>query len=46
MSELVDGMGAGGYGRAIKDAETNLDWIATDPEVVAEYQRDPLCRCV
>lgn len=43
VSELVDGMGAGGYGRAIKDAETNLDWIATDPEVVAEYQRDPLC---
>ena len=31
VSELVDGMGAGGYGRA------------TDPEVVAEYQRDPLC---
>ena len=43
VSELVDGMGAGGYGRAIKDAETDLDWIATDPEVVAEYQRDPLC---
>lgn len=43
VSELVDGMGAGGYGRSIKDAETNLDWIATDPEVVAEYQRDPLC---
>ncbi len=43
MSELVDGMGAGGYGRAIKDAKTDLDWLATDPEVVAEYQRDPLC---
>lgn len=43
VSELVDGMGAGGYGRAIKDTETDLDWIATDPEVVAEYQRDPLC---
>ncbi len=43
VCELVDGMGAGGYGRAIKDAETDLDWIATDPEVVAEYQRDPLC---
>ena len=44
VSELVDGMGAGGYGRAIKDAETDLDWIATDPEVVAEYQRDPSVR--
>ena len=32
-----------GYGRAIKDAKTDVDWLATDPEVVAEYQRDPLC---
>lgn len=43
VSELVDGMGAGSYGRAIKDARTDVDWIATDPEVVDEYRRDPLC---
>lgn len=43
VSDLVDSMAAGGYGRSIEDAETELDWLATDPEVVAEYQRDPLC---
>ncbi len=43
VSELVDGMGAGGYGRAFRGAGTELDWLATDPEVVAEYRRDPLC---
>lgn len=43
ISGLVDGMGAGAYGKAIKGARTDVDWIATDPEVVDEYQRDPLC---
>lgn len=43
VSELVDGLGAGGYANAIPDALTDVDWIATDPEVVAEYRRDPLC---
>lgn len=43
VSKLVDGMGAGAYGKAIKGAKTDVDWLATDPEVVAEYQRDPLC---
>ncbi len=43
VSALVDGLGAGAYGKAIKDAKTDVDWLATDPEVVAEYQRDPLC---
>ena len=28
------------HGKAIKDAKTDVDWLATDPEVVAEYQRD------
>lgn len=43
VSKLVDDMGAGSYGKAIKDAKTDVDWLATEPEVVAEYQRDPLC---
>lgn len=43
VSELVDGMGAGAYGKAIEGARTDVDWIATDPEVVDEYRRDPLC---
>ena len=43
VSRLVHAMGAGGYARAIKGAKTDVDWIATDPEVVAAYQADPLC---
>ncbi|WP_102337598.1 alpha/beta fold hydrolase [Collinsella provencensis] len=43
VSTLVDGLGAGAYGKQIEDAQTEVDWISTDPEVVAEYQRDPLC---
>lgn len=42
-STLAHSMGAGGFSKAIKDAKTDVDWISTDPEVVAEYQRDPLC---
>lgn len=43
VSGLVDSMGTGAYGKAIKDARTNVDWISTDPEVVDEYVADPLC---
>lgn len=43
VSALVDGLGAGAYGKQIENAQTDLDWLATDPEVVAEYQRDPFC---
>ena len=43
VSRFVDSLGAGAYGRAIKDARTDVDWICTDPEVVDEYIADPLC---
>lgn len=43
VSRLVDSMGAGAYGRAIKGARTSVDWIATDPQVMDEYIADPLC---
>lgn len=42
-SAFADSLGAGGYGKQIKDARTDLDWLATDPEVVDEYIADPLC---
>lgn len=42
-SAFADSLGAGGYGKQIKDARTNLDWLATDPEVVDEYIADPQC---
>lgn len=43
VSRFVDSLGAGAYGRAIKDARTDVDWISSDPDVVDEYIADPLC---
>ena len=42
-SKLIDNMGAGAYGKQIKDARTNLDWLSTDPAVVDAYIADPQC---
>lgn len=42
-SKLIDSMGAGGFGKAIEDARTPLDWISVDPAVVDAYIDDPLC---
>lgn len=39
VSRFVDSLGAGAYGRAIKDARTDVDWISSDPDVVDEYIR-------
>ncbi len=43
VSRFVDSLGAGAYGRAIRDARTDVDWISSDPDVVDEYIADPLC---
>lgn len=42
-SSLIDGMGAGGYGKKIENARTPLDWLSTDNSVVDAYIDDPLC---
>ena len=42
-SALIDGMGAGAYGKRIPDARTPFDWICTDPAVVDAYIADPWC---
>ncbi len=42
-SALVDSMGAGGYGKAIPNARTNLDWLSHNRRNVDEYIADPSC---
>lgn len=42
-SSLIDGMGAGGYGKQIENARTQLDWLSTDDSVVDAYIADERC---
>ena len=42
-SALVDSMGAGGYGKAIPNARTNLDWLSHNRKNVDDYIADPSC---
>ena len=42
-SPLIDGMGAGGYGKQIANARTHLDWLSTDDAVVDAYMADDRC---
>ena len=41
-SGLVHALGDGAYSK-IEGARTPLDWLATDPDVVDDFIRDPLC---
>ena len=42
-SALIDGLGAGAYGKRIPDARTPFDWLSTDPAVVDAYLADERC---
>jgi alpha-beta hydrolase superfamily lysophospholipase len=39
----MGGMGAGGYGKQIKNARTQLDWLSTNKDVVDAYIADERC---
>ncbi|MBR0555060.1 alpha/beta hydrolase [Ciceribacter sp. L1K23] len=34
----------GAWGKSIEDRSTEFDWLSRDPDVVARYAADPLCR--
>lgn len=42
-SKFLDGMGAGGYGKRIAGAKTDLDWLNTSDKAVKAYADDPAC---
>lgn len=42
-SELIDGMVLGGFAKAVKNAETPLDWLSTSRANRKAYAEDPLC---
>lgn len=40
---LMNKLTFGNYNKGIEDAETESDWLSTDPEVVRDYLADPYC---
>lgn len=43
VSGLLNSMGVGAYAKAIKNAETPLDWLSYNKDNVKRYAADPLC---
>lgn len=43
ISKKVYQMANGSFSKAVPNARTPVDWLSKDPEVCANYLRDPLC---
>ena len=43
FSRTVDSMVTGPFAKAVKNAQTPLDWLSVNPENVRHYIADPLC---
>ena len=43
FSKTVDSMVTGPFAKAVKNAQTPLDWLSVNPENVRRYIADPLC---
>ena len=43
ISDMLFNLADGAYGKAIKGARTELDWLSTNPMVVDAYLADPAC---
>ena len=43
VSDMLFSLADGAYGKAIKGARTELDWLSTNPMVVDAYLADPAC---
>lgn len=43
VSDTLFNLADGAYGKAIKGARTELDWLSTNPMVVDAYLADPAC---
>ena len=43
LSNLLHNMSVGAYSKQIEGADTPLDWLSTDPDVVEKYIADPGC---
>ena len=41
VSSFIESLGVGAYAKAIKDAETPLDWLSYNKDNVEAYQADP-----
>ena len=45
-SALVNNMGIGGYNKHFEPSDSTKDWITSDDEIRAAYEKDPLCNFV